>query len=207
MQRRQSRDGSIGQTRDHGVEVVIILPCCPVQIGLAFALSKAGSNSTVLHVFRANVRPRRAKPHHLDDLLHHVRTSQCARRLVHSGVDVDGRDASMVQRTSVTVIILSDRTFAVMGGLHVDTGSSRVPFPGSVRLTYGRPSSPETRPPSYFPRRLSGFLAVACASKYLCERVLPCVAVLRIQAVGGGHFRSRIAGKWFPDETPHGDFQ
>ena len=94
-----------------------------------------------------------------------------------------------------------------MGGLQLDGSLSPAPFPGSVRLTYGRPSSPETRPPSYFPRRLSGFLAVACASKYLCERVLHCVAVLRIQAVGGGHFRSRIAGKWFPDETPNGDFQ
>ena len=58
-----------------------------------------------------------------------------------------------------------------------------------------------------FPARSAGFLAVACTSKYLDERVLHCVAALQVQAVGGGHFRSRIAGKWFPDETPNGDFQ
>jgi hypothetical protein len=34
----------------------------------------------------------------------------------------------------------------------------------------------------------------------LSARVLHFVAVLRIQAAGGGHLRSRIAGEWSPDE-------
>lgn len=78
-------------------------------------------------------------------------------------------------------------------------------IPGSVRLTYGRPSSPETRSVKYFPRRQSGFLADAALQNTRGHGSSTHVAVLWIQAAGGGHLRSRIAGKWFPDETPNGD--
>ena len=87
------------------------------------------------------------------------------------------------------------------------SGSSPAPFPGSVRLTYGRPSSPETRSLTYFPRPRCGLPRERCASKYLKFRVLHFASALQVHAAGGGHFRSRIAGKWFPDEIPHGDFQ
>jgi len=68
---------------------------------------------------------------------------------------------------------------------------------------------PRPKPASLriFPARFAGFLAVAHASKYSGLRVLHCVAAFQVQAAGGGHLWSRIAGKWFPDETPNGDFQ
>jgi hypothetical protein len=73
--------------------------------------------------------------------------------------------------------------------------------------TYGRPSSPETRFSKYFPRLLRSLLADATLQNSCLRGSFTHVAALQVQAAGGGHFRSRIAGKWFPDETPNGDFQ
>jgi hypothetical protein len=64
----------------------------------------------------------------------------------------------------------------------------------------------ETRSPQYFPRRCAA-PRDRFASKYLDERVLHVVPVLRIQAAGGGHLRSRIAGEWSPDEDLNGDLK
>jgi hypothetical protein len=47
------------------------------------------------------------------------------------------------------------------------------------------------------PKRL---LVVAFRSKYLGVQVLHCVSAFQVQAAGGGHLRSRIAGEWSPDE-------
>ena len=54
------------------------------------------------------------------------------------------------------------------GSLQLDDRLSPAPFPGSVRLTYGRPSSPETRPHSFFPRRKMRLPRGRFAPKYLC---------------------------------------
>ena len=108
----------------------------------------------------------------------------------------------------VSAIIFADRKLQTFERLHLDDKLSPAPFPGSVRLTYGRPSSPETRPPSYFPRPLlrASSRTLALQNTWM-NGSSTAFRSLRIQAVGGGHFRSRIAGKWFPDETPNGDFQ
>jgi hypothetical protein len=64
----------------------------------------------------------------------------------------------------------------------------------------------ETRSLKYFPRRCAAPRG-RFASKYLDERVLHVVPVLRIQAAGGGHLRSRIAGEWSPVEDLNGDLK
>jgi hypothetical protein len=143
----------------------------------------------------------------LDAPRHHAVVGLGVCQLVH--VD-DKFDLRTIRNAAVNVCSRHHhcgQKIADTGSLQLDDRLSPAPFPGSVRLTYGHPSSPETRPASYFPRRYGGFLADACASKYLDERVLHCVAALQVQAAGDGHLRSRIAGKWFPDETPSGDFQ
>jgi hypothetical protein len=61
--------------------------------------------------------------------------------------------------------------------------------------------------PQVFSPPLCGFLADASLQK-TC--VLGSSTVLRpnkVQAAGGGHLRSRIAGEWFPSEHPIGDFK
>jgi hypothetical protein len=61
--------------------------------------------------------------------------------------------------------------------------------------------------PHVFSPSLCGFLADAALQKTCVFGSSTHVAVLWIQAAGGGHFRSRIAGEWFPSEHPIGDFK
>jgi hypothetical protein len=80
-------------------------------------------------------------------------------------------------------------------------------IPGSLRVTYGRPSSPETLHHKFFPRRKMRLPRGRFAPKTCVFGSSTTLRPNKVQAAGGGHLRSSIAGEWFPSEHPIGDFK
>ncbi len=142
----------------------------------------------------------------LDDICHHavVRLSIC--RLVHIGDDF----GSFTTQNSTVNLWSSHhccgQKIADTRSLQLDDRLNPAPFPACLRDLWPSVLALNPLPQVFSPPALRAS-SRRCASKYLFERVLHCVAALQVQAAGDGHLRSRIAGKWFPDETPNGDFQ
>jgi hypothetical protein len=130
------------------------------QIGVVLArLELNGSKGKTHIILVGGLRNHDLIDTDLGEMSHHTIVSLSVCRLGQIGDDLG---SFTTQNTAINLCSshhCCGQKIAVIGSLQLDDRLSPVPFSGSVRLTYGRPSSPETRSLKYFPRPLCGLLA------------------------------------------------